>query len=156
MWKINRSYNMLTMKEGTMLKKDVMITVDSKQQHPDQEPEVINFITEGTYSKKDDHYCITYAESPVTGLDGTTTTMEVASDSVTLIRFGNVSSLMVFERGRKHISEYNTEYGNIKVGITARKLNVEMNDHGGHFGVEYVLEVNNQVTSLTTLNVKVQ
>ncbi|MDD4296902.1 MAG: DUF1934 domain-containing protein [Ruminiclostridium sp.] len=144
------------MKEGTILKKDVMITVDSKQEHPEQEPEVMNFITEGTYSKKDNCYCITYDESPVTGLDGTTTTMEIASDSVTLIRYGNVSSLMVFEKGRKHTSEYNTEYGIFAVGVTARKLNVELNDHGGHFDIEYVLEVNNQVTSFTTLNIKVQ
>ncbi|NLY18355.1 MAG: DUF1934 domain-containing protein [Clostridiaceae bacterium] len=138
------------------MEKTVMIIVDSKQEHPNQKPEVISFVTEGTYSKKDGRFCITYAESPVTGLDGTTTTLEVASDSVTLIRFGNVSSLMVFEKGRKHTSEYNTEYGVIEVGVTARKLNVNMDEHGGHFDIEYVLEVNNQVTSFTTLNVKVQ
>lgn len=136
--------------------KDVMITVDSKQEHPDKEPEVMNFITEGTFCKKDDRYCITYTESPVTGLDGTTTTLEVAEDSVTVIRFGNVSSLMVFERGRRHTSEYNTEYGIIEVGVTARRLNIDMNENGGKFDVEYVLEVNNHITSLTTLNVKVQ
>lgn len=138
------------------MKKDVMITVDSRQKHPNSEPEFINFITEGTYSTKDGHYCITYAESPVTGLDGTTTTLEVTPESVTLIRFGNVSSLMVFEKGRKHTSEYNTEYGIIEVGVTAKKLNVNMNEQGGHFDVEYVLEVNNHITSVNTLNVKVQ
>lgn len=144
------------MKEGTILEKDVMIIVDSKQERPDHNPEIMNFITEGTLSKKDNRYCITYAESPVTGLDGTTTTMEVESNSVTLIRYGNVSSLMVFERGCKHTSEYNTEYGVIEIGVTARKLDVDMNDLGGRFDIEYVLEVNNQVTSFTTLNVKVQ
>lgn len=138
------------------MKKNVMIIVDSKQEHPNQEPEVINFVTEGTYSHKDGRYCITYAESPVTGLDGTTTTLEVAPDSVTLVRFGSVSSLMVFEKGRKYTTEYNTEYGTIEIGVTARKLNIDMNEHGGYFNVEYVLVVNNQVASFTTLNVKVQ
>ncbi len=144
------------MKEVVILKRDVMITVDSKQEHPDQDAEIMNFITEGTYYKKGDHYYITYAESAVTGLDGTTTTIKIEPDSVTLMRFGNVSSLMVFEKGRRHTSGYDTEYGTIEVGVIARKLNVSMNDQGGQFQVEYILEVNNQVTSLTTLNVKVQ
>jgi uncharacterized beta-barrel protein YwiB (DUF1934 family) len=63
---------------------------------------------------------------------------------------------MVFEKGRKHTSGYNTEFGIIEVSVTARKINVDMNDSGGHFDLEYVVEVNNQVTSLTTINVKVQ
>ncbi len=138
-----------------MLKKDVMITVDSKQEHPDQDAEVMNFITEGSYYKKGGNYYITYAESPVTGLDGTTTTLKIEPESITLIRHGNVSSLMVFKKGRKHTSGYETEYGTIEVGVTARKLSVDMNDFGGHFNVEYILEVNNQITSFTTLDVKV-
>jgi uncharacterized beta-barrel protein YwiB (DUF1934 family) len=138
------------------LKRDVMITVDSKQEHLNEDAEVVNFITEGTYYKKENAYYITYAESAVTGLDGTTTTLKVSPDSITLIRHGNVSSLMVFEKGRKHTSGYNTEFGMIEVGVIARKLNVEMNDNGGKFNLEYIIEVNNHVTSLTTLSVKVQ
>jgi uncharacterized beta-barrel protein YwiB (DUF1934 family) len=133
-----------------------MITVDSKQEHLNEDAEVVNFITEGTYYKKENAYYITYAESAVTGLDGTTTTLKVSPDSITLIRHGNVSSLMVFEKGRKHTSGYNTEFGMIEVGVIARKLNVEMNDNGGKFNLEYIIEVNNHVTSLTTLSVKVQ
>ncbi len=138
------------------MKRDVMITVDSKQEHPNQDAEVLNFITEGTYYKQENDYYITYAESEVTGLNGTTTTLKVSPDSITLIHHGNVSSLMVFEKGRKHTAGYNTEYGMIEVGVTARRINVDMDDSGGHFDLEYVVEVNNQITSFTTLNVRVQ
>ena len=92
----------------------------------------------------------------MSGLVGTTTTLRVSPDSITLIRQGNVSSLMVFEKGRKHTSGYETEFGIIEVGVTARRLSVDLNDSGGRFDLEYVIEVNNQVTSFTTLNVKVQ
>jgi len=139
-----------------MLKKDVMITVDSKQEHPVHEAEVMNFMTEGTFYKKEDSYYISYSESPVTGLDGTTTTIKIASDSITLMRCGSVSSLMVFEKGRRHTSGFDTEYGVIEVGVTARKVDVNINDKGGHFNVEYILEINNKVTSFTTLNVRFQ
>lgn len=138
------------------MKKDVMITVDSKQEHPDKDADIMNFVTEGTYYKKENDYYITYDESKLTGMDGTTTTLKIEPDSVTLIRLGNVSSLMVFQKGRKHTSEYNTDYGVIEVGVTARKLSVDMNDLGGQINVEYVIEVNNQLTSFTTLSVMVQ
>lgn len=138
------------------MKKDVMITVDSRQEHPDKDADVFNFITEGTYYKEEGNYYITYDESNITGMDGTTTTLKIEPDSVTLIRLGNVSSLMVFQQGRKHISEYNTEYGTFEVGVTAHKVCVNMDDLGGNINVEYIIEVNNQLTSYTTLNVKVQ
>ena len=63
---------------------------------------------------------------------------------------------MVFQKGRKHTSEYNTEYGTFEVGVTAQKVSVDMNDLGGSINVEYIIEVNNQLTSFTTRNVKVQ
>ena len=43
------------------MKRDVMITVDSKQEHPDKDAEVIIFITEGTFVKQETSYCISYA-----------------------------------------------------------------------------------------------
>ena len=138
-----------------MLKKDVMIMVDSKKEHPDMDAEEMNFVTEGLYYKKDGHYYITYAESPVTGMEGTKTILKIEPDSVILIRSGTASSLMFFKKGRKHISGCNTEYGTVEFGVTASKLNVSMNDKGGNFQVEYVLEVNNKVRSFTTLNVQV-
>jgi len=144
------------LKEGKILKRDVMITVNSRQEHPDKDTDVFNFITEGTYYKEGDNYYITYNESYLTGMDGTTTTLKVEPDAVTLIRSGNVSSLMVFKKGRKHTSEYSTEYGTFEVGVTAQKVSVNMNDLGGNIDVEYFIEVNNQLTSFTTLNVKVQ
>lgn len=138
------------------MKKDVLITVDSIQEHPDQDADVFNFVTEGTYYKEDGNYYITYNESNITGMEGTTTTFKIEPDSVTLIRLGSISSLMVFQKGRKHVSEYNTEYGTFEIGVTAHKLSVDMNDTGGQINVEYIIEVNNQLTSITTLNVKVQ
>ncbi len=141
---------------GQKLKKEVMITVDSKQEHPDKDADIINFVTEGSFYKEEDNYYISYNESNLTGMDGTTTTFKIEPNSVTLIRYGSVSSLMVFEKGRKHISEYNTDYGTFEVGIMAQNLSVDLNDLGGRINVEYIIEVNKQIASYTTLDVKVQ
>lgn len=137
------------------MKKSVMITVDSKQEHPEQETDFMNFMTEGTLCEKGNNLYLTYSESEVTGLNGTTTTLKIADKSVTLMRFGSVNSLMLFEKGRRHLSGFKTEHGVIEIGVTAGKVDVDMNDKGGHINVEYVLEVDNKVTSYTTLGIKV-
>ncbi len=133
-----------------------MITVDSKQEHPDKDADIYNFVTEGSFYKEEDNYYISYDESNLTGMEGTTTTFKIEPNSVTLIRFGSVSSLMVFEKGRRHVSEYNTEHGTFEIGIMAQNLSVDLDDLGGHINVEYVIEVNNQVASYTTFDLKVQ
>ena len=138
------------------MKKEVMITVDSKQEHPDKDADIYNFVTEGSFYKEEDNYYISYDESNLTGMEGTTTTFKIEPNSVTLIRFGSVSSLMVFEKGRRHVSEYNTEHGTFEIGIMAQNLSVDLDDLGGHINVEYVIEVNNQVASYTTYDLKVQ
>jgi len=138
-----------------MLKKNVMIMFDSKREEPDKEAEEMKFITEGYYYKKDGHYFISYDESPVTGLDGTNTIIKIEPDSIMLIRSGAASNLMFLKKGCRHISGCNTENGVIELGVTARNLNVSLNDKGGQFRVEYTIEVNNRLTSFTTLNVKV-
>ncbi|HZK28290.1 MAG TPA: DUF1934 domain-containing protein [Thermoclostridium sp.] len=138
------------------MKKEVMITVDSKQEHPDKDADIYNFVTEGSFYKEEDNYYISYDESNLTGMEGTTTTFKIEPNSVTLIRFGSVSSLMVFEKGRRHVSEYNTEHGTFEIGIMAQNLSVDLDDLGGHINVEYVIEVNNQVASYTTFDLKVQ
>lgn len=138
-----------------MLRKDVIILVDSKKEQPDKEAEEMKFVTEGFYYKQDGQYFISYAESPVTGLDGTNTIMKIESDSVMLIRSGSASGLMFFKKGCRHISGCNTENGVVEFGVTARDLNVSLDDDGGQLRVEYVIEVNNRLASFTTLNVKV-
>ena len=47
-----------------------MITVDSKQEHPDKDADIINFVTEGSFYKEEDNYYISYNESNLTGMDG--------------------------------------------------------------------------------------
>ena len=57
------------------MKKDVLISLKGHQRYVDGEKDYIEFVTEGTFYTKKDKYFITYNESEITGLDGTTTTV---------------------------------------------------------------------------------
>lgn len=123
------------------MKKDVLITLKGIHQLEDNEP--IEVITEGQYYEKNGKYYISYKESEVTGFSGITTTLKVEGEKVTLMRFGDRNTQMIFEKGQKHLCCYETEYGNFTVGVSSNKVNVELNESGGKIDADYNLEFNN-------------
>lgn len=126
--------------------KNVIISVKGTQTSNDQVNDILELVTEGKYYKKDDAYFVTYDESEVTGMSGTTTTLKVMDGVVTLIRVGSVNSQFVFQQGQKHISYYDTEYGAFTVGVTANEVDVRVDDNGGEIHIGYQLEIDNTET----------
>jgi uncharacterized beta-barrel protein YwiB (DUF1934 family) len=125
------------------MNKNVIISVKGSQMSPDQDSNVLELVTEGKYYKKGDTYYITYKESEVTGMEGTTTTLKVSDGIVTLMRFGSVNSQFLFQQGQKHVSYYDTSYGAFTIGVFANEVNVKVDDNGGEIRVDYQLEIDN-------------
>lgn len=137
------------------MEKRVLITVNSVIDDASGENDKMSFITEGVLSKEDNDFIVSYEESEITGLDGTTTILRVNKDSVTLTRHGNVDSMMLFEVGKTHLSDYDTKYGSVMLGITAKNVDVNFNDKGGDIKVDYVLEYNRAYGGRNSLYVNV-
>ncbi len=128
------------------MSKRVIINVKGTQKSEDREADSMELVTEGKYYKKDNAFFITYKESEVTGMDGTTTTLKVSDGTVTLMRFGSVNSHFIFERGQKHLSYYETPHGTFTIGVLANDVNININDAGGEIFVGYELEIDNNQT----------
>lgn len=126
--------------------KNVIISVKGSQTNVDNDVDGMELVTEGKYYKKGDTYYVTYKESEVTGMEGTTTTLKVADGRVTLMRFGSVNSQMVFEQGQKHVSHYDTTFGAFTIGVFASEVDIKMDDSGGEIHVDYHLEIDNNKT----------
>lgn len=125
------------------MNKNVIISVKGSQTGADQESNVLELVTEGKYYKKGDTYFITYKESEVTGMEGTTTTLKVTDGVVTLMRFGAVNSQLIFQQGQKHVCHYDTAYGAFTIGVFASEVNINVDDSGGEISVDYQLEIDN-------------
>ncbi|MGI6778519.1 MAG: DUF1934 domain-containing protein [Acetivibrionales bacterium] len=125
------------------MNKDVIISVKGSQTAENQQDDILELVTEGKYYKKGETYYVSYNESEVTGMEGTTTTLKVDGDIVTLIRFGAVNSQFVFQKGQRHICHYDTAYGAFTIGVYANEVNVNINDSGGEIRVDYQLEIGN-------------
>ena len=80
------------------MEENVIISIRGKQAFAEASPDVIELVTEGQLTARGDgRYTLTYRESELTGLEGTTTVFEIDGGRVTLLREGEVNSQMVFE-----------------------------------------------------------
>lgn len=138
------------------MKDNVIISIKGSQIYEGQKPDVTELVTAGTLREEDGGYTISYAESELTGLEGTTTCLRVEGPRVTLLREGNVNSQMVFEVGRKHLSMYETPYGSLAIGIDTRRMKNTLGESGGDLEIDYAIEVDNMLAGKSQLQLSVK
>ena len=113
------------------MEKDVIISIQGMQNYEGQDPDAMELVTEGKLAEAEGGLCLSYQESELTGMAGTTTVFHVEPEKITLLRIGSVSSAMVFEQGKRHMSLYSTPFGSMEIGIMARKLSSTLSAAGG-------------------------
>ena len=136
---------------------NVIISIKGKQLYAECAPEEIELVTAGTMERDGQGGCtISYQESELTGLEGTTTTFEVRGPQVILSRTGSVNSQMVFEEGRRHLSMYETPYGALSIGVNTRRMRSTVGEAGGELEIDYAIEIDNLVAgqNLFRMNVR--
>lgn len=128
------------------MNENVIISIRGQQLFDEQEPDVMELITPGRLEQTEDGFTLSYQESELTGLEGTTTVFRIQGQQVTLVRKGEVNSLMVFEEGQRHLSMYETPYGALSVGINTRRMKTDLSPSGGDIEIDYAIEVDHAVT----------
>ena len=125
------------------MKKAVLLSIRGRQSYADQEPEVIELVTEGTMEFCDGGWDISYEESALTGLEGVTTTFRVEPDRILLTRTGKLSSQMVFQLGVSHDSLYQMEFGALMLTVQAKHLFYDILPDGGMIDLVYAISIEN-------------
>ena len=138
------------------MEKDVIISIKGTQKYEHNAPDVIELVTQGRLKEREGGYTLTYQESELTGLEGTRTTIEVEDEQVTLLREGGVNSQMVFEEGRKHLSLYDTPYGAMEVGVSAKSVRCTIGDQGGELEINYAIEIDHAVAGQNLFHIEVK
>ena len=138
------------------MKQRVLLTIRGRQAYQDQEPEVIELVTEGTMTLRDGGWDICYEESDLTGLQGVTTTFRVEPGKVILTRTGKLHSQMVFEQGVPHDSLYQMEFGALMITVCAQSLFYDMTPDGGVIDLAYTIEIENTAAGVIDYHLDVQ
>ena len=125
------------------MKKSVVLSIQGRQRYEDQEPEVIELVTEGTMEFANGGWDISYEESALTGLEGVTTTFRVEADKVTLTRKGALNSRMVFQQGVPHDSLYQMPFGALLLTVNATSVFYDIVPDGGVIDLSYEINIEN-------------
>lgn len=125
------------------MKKSVLLSIQGRQKYADQEPEVIELVTEGTMEFRDGGWDISYEESALTGLEGVTTTFRVEPNKIILTRTGKLNSQMVFQPGVSHDSLYQMEFGTLMLTVQAQHLFYDILPEGGVIDLIYSISIEN-------------
>lgn len=126
-----------------MDKKDVIISLKGTQTDGSADKEIIELVTAGSYYKKGNNYYVTYDETELTGMEGTTTTLKIEGEKITMLRFGENNTQLIFEKGQRHLCCYETQYGAFTIGVHSNAVNVNVTDSGGEISAEYNIEIDN-------------
>ena len=138
------------------MKKSVMLSVRGMQRYPEQDPEVIELVTEGTMEPYKDGWKLKYEESDLTGLAGVTTTFFVQPSVVTLTRTGPLTSTMEFREGVPHESLYQMEFGALMLTVCANKVRYDITENGGTIDLLYSIEIENTAAGQIEYHLDIQ
>lgn len=125
------------------MKKEVTLSIEGRQTYQDQEPEIIELVTEGTMEFHAGGWDISYEESELTGLAGVTTTFRVEPGKVTLTRKGPLNSTMVFQENVVHESLYQMPFGALMLSVKATRVFFDIVPDGGVIDLSYHISIEN-------------
>ncbi len=119
----------------------VLLSICGRQCYMDQEPDVIEFTTEGCLKPIDDGWEIEYSESSLTGMEGVNTSFCVKPDSMILTRTGKLNSQMIFKLGQVHESLYRMDFGTLLLSVCATDISWKLDEKGGVVDLKYSIEI---------------
>ena len=125
------------------MKREVTLAIKGCQTYQDQEPEIIELVTEGTMEFTNGGWDIAYEETALTGMEGVTTIFRVEPDKVTLTRKGALNSQMVFQQGVPHDSLYQMPFGALLLTVNATSVFYDIVPDGGVIDLSYDINIEN-------------
>lgn len=107
------------------------------------EPETIEINSLGTMQTKDGRVEIAYEETEATGMEGATTAVSFMTEQtgvVSMLRDGAVSTVLVFESGKRHHCIYQTPFMPFEVCVHTLKVENRLLDEG-YLNLDYIIEI---------------
>lgn len=116
---------------------------DQREEDADQ----IEMVTVGDYYKRNDKHYVVYEEITEGFTQPTKNRLKISEHIVELSRNGLVNVHMVFQENKKNLTNYNTPFGQILIGIDTKKIQIDEQEDKITVDVDYSLDVNYEFLS---------
>ncbi len=125
------------------MKKEILLRIAGLHM-ADEEGGNVEVVTAGDYYRRGGRHYVLYDEV-VEGMSGhISNTIKIGENSLEVLKRGLTNTRMVFEKGKKTLTRYQTPYGILDLGILAREVQIEESEESIDVTVDYVLEVNEE------------
>ena len=136
--------------------KEVIVTICGLQNGPETDGEPIEMIVAGEYFYKNNKHYILYDEVMEGESQITKNRIKVSDGQMELFKSGAVNVHMAFEKDVKHVSNYNTPYGTLAMGIDTKKVEIKETEHEMDIFAEYAMEMNYEFVADCNISINVK
>lgn len=108
-----------------------------------QSDETLEMFTEGVLRESENRVELVYNESELTGMEGSITTVSFEKDApqlVSMMRGGSVSTVLIFEPGKRHICAYNTPFMPFEICVHTLSTDNSLLSSGELY-LDYMIEI---------------
>ncbi len=102
-----------------------------------------------------DSIVVNYYES-IGEVNDCQTSIMIKKDRVTMMRNGIYRTGMIFENRKRHISCYETPFGEIMIGIYTNAMFVSFDEYGGEINIAYTIDTNGDLVSENEIRITVE
>ena len=130
--------------------KEVLLTIsglhyDALSGETDEDNEVIEVITPASYYLKNGKHYILYDEVVEGMLGSIKNTIKITGDSkLEMKKSGITNTNMVFEKEKINVTQYDTPYGEMMVGVYTKDMKVDVTEDNIDVSIAYALDVNSE------------
>lgn len=122
--------------------KDVLLAIKGLQFDASAEESNVQTITVAEYYEKNNSHYVIYDEATEGTEQSTKNIIKFKDKSLELTKKGFVNVHMLFEENKKSLTNYATPFGDILIGIDAKKITKTIENDTIRVNVDYALEVN--------------
>ena len=105
---------------------NIVIEIKSKIEQIEGDKNIIEMSTVGELFEKNGSTFVVYFESEVSGMQGCKTVLKISGETITLTRFGDTTTKMIFNRQSSMKSLYHTPYGDFDMEVKTLELDSEI------------------------------
>lgn len=134
----------------------VIVSIQGMQMMDDEAGASPELITTGTYSFENQIHQVVFEEQLSESEEITTDWLTFTEEKVELKKEGEVQTHMIFEKGKKNLSFYDTPYGSVSVEMTASEVEVTCKEDEISIILEYSLTMNEEPVAECALNIGIR
>ena len=133
-------------------------TLDENPPRPaENEIERTEMTMDARYHDDGTRVCISYKESELTGMEGSTASVSFFKSEpglITMLRDGSVKTALIFEEGKRHLCVYQTPIMPFEVGVYTKKVHNGI-EKDGVLEMNYTVELRGAQAEQTRLSMRV-